>query len=88
MNEEKGNQAKAGKPNKPKGKDEYRLEYDNYSVFLHKKRVEVHVAYEGTVLKIEGIIRAKAKFDIQLLINDKEYITINKAYIILIKPLE
>ena len=88
MSEERGKQAKTGKANIPKGKDEYRLEYDNHSVFLYKKRVKVHIAYEGIVLKIEWVIRAKAKFDIQLLNNEKDYITINKTYIIMIKPLE
>jgi len=63
-------------------------EYDDYLIFLHRKKVEVHVDYGGTVLKLTGTLRAKARFDIQLIIDEekKEIITINKAYLVMVKP--
>jgi len=64
-------------------------EYENYIIFLHKKPVEIHIAYGNSVLKLQGILRAKARYDVQLIIDEKkkEIVTINKAHIILIKPL-
>lgn len=66
-----------------------KLEYNDYLIFLHKKKVEVHVAYGNTVLKLQGILRAKARYDIQLILDEKkkDIITINKGYIIFVKPL-
>lgn len=64
-------------------------EYLDYLIFLHKKKVEVHIDYGGTVLKLQGVLRAKARYDIQLILNEerKEIITINKGYIIMVKPI-
>ncbi len=66
-----------------------KLEYTNYLIFLHKRKVEVHVDYGGTILKLQGILRAKAQYDIQLILDEekKEIITINKAYIVMVKPI-
>lgn len=76
-------QKREGKPSVPK------LEYENYLIFLHKKKVEVHVVYGNTVLKFQGILRTKARYDIQLIIDEekKEIITINKAYVVMVKPI-
>ncbi len=49
-----------------------RAEYDAYIIFLHKKKVEVHVAYGNNIVKLQGILRAKAKFDIQLILDEKK----------------
>lgn len=65
------------------------LEYTNYLIFLHKRKVEVHIDYGGTILKLQGILRAKAQYDIQLILDEekKEIVTVNKAYIVMVKPL-
>lgn len=64
-------------------------EYDDYLIFLHKRKVEVHIAYGNSVIKLQGILRAKARFDIQLILDEKnkDIITINKGYIVMVKPL-
>ncbi len=81
---QKQKEQKQAKPQRPKH------EYDDYAYFLHKKRVELHINYGGSILKLTGILRAKAKYDYQLIIeNDdgrKEILTINKAYVVMIKP--
>ena len=78
---------KAQKKQKSKSPQELRLEYDNYLLYLHKKKVEVHINYGGNVLKLEGTIRSKARYDIQLILDNGEILTINKGYIIIVKPL-
>ncbi len=83
MAEEKNKQKKKKLTSK-----EPKLEYDNYLLFLHKKRVEIHVDYGGNILKLEGTLRSKARYDIQLILDNREILTINKGYIILVKPLE
>ena len=82
--EEKKDKPPKKKTNK---KNELRLEYDNYLLYLHKKRVEVHINYGGTVLKFEGTLRSKARYDVQLILDNGEIININKGYIILVKPI-
>ena len=64
-------------------------EYDDYLAFLHKRKVEVHIAYGNNIIKLQGILRAKARFDIQLILDEKnkDIITINKGYIVMVKPL-
>ncbi len=69
-----------------KTNQELQLEYNNYLLFLHKKRVELHINYGNTILKLEGILRSKASFDVQLILDNGETLTINKAYIVLVKP--
>jgi len=64
-----------------------RIEYDNYLLFLHKKRVEIHIEYGNSILKLEGILRSKARFDIQVILDSGEILTVNKGYIILVKPI-
>jgi len=76
------------KKQKSKSSQELRLEYDNYLLFLHKKKVEIHLDYGGNVLKLEGILRSKARYDIQLILDNGEILNINKGYIILVKPLK
>ena len=78
---------KTQKKQKPKSPQELRLEYDNYLLYLHKKKVEVHINYGGNVLKLEGTIRSKARYDIQLILDNGEILNINKGYIILVKPI-
>ena len=78
---------KAQKKQKSKPSQELRLEYDNYLLYLHKKKVEIHIDYGGNVLKLEGTIRSKARYDIQLILDNGEILNINKGYIILVKPL-
>ncbi len=73
---------------KKSSQKELRLEYDNYLLYLHKKKVEVHINYGGNVLKLEGTIRSKARYDVQLILDNGEILTINKGYIILVKPIE
>ena len=75
-------QKKQANPERPKH------EYEDYLIFLHKKKVELHVDYSGTILKLQGILRAKARFDVQLILNEekKEIVTVNKAYIVMVKP--
>ena len=68
-------------------KSEFQLKYDNYSVFLHDKPVEVHVAYGNSVMKLQGVAKLKGKFDVQLQLDDKNYVVINKAFIVMIKPM-
>ena len=63
-------------------------EYNDYLLFLHKKKVEVHINYGGSVLKLEGTIRTKARYDVQLILDSGEILNINKGYIILVKPIE
>ena len=63
-------------------------EYNDYLLFLHKKKVEVHINYGGSVLKLEGTIRSKARYDVQLILDSGEILNINKGYIILVKPTE
>ena len=72
---------------KPQPQQQIKAEYDTYSLFLHKKSVEVHVAYGNSILKLQGVMKAKSRYDIQLNLDDREYIIINKAYIVMIKPL-
>ncbi len=62
-------------------------EYNDYLLFLHKKKVEVHINYGGNVLKLEGTIRSKARYDVQLILDNGEILNINKGYIILVKPI-
>jgi len=76
------------KKQKSKSSQELRLEYDNYLLFLHKKKVEIHLDYGGNVLKLEGILRSKARYDIQLILDNGEILNISKGYIILVKPLK
>lgn len=85
MEQKKGEEKK--KPQKPK--PQALMEYDNYLVFLHKQPVEVHVAYGNTILKLQGILRSKARYDVQLILDEKkkEVVTINKGYIVMVKPL-
>lgn len=73
------------KKQKPKSSQELKLEYDNYLLYLHKKRVEIHIDYGGNVLKLEGTLRSKARYDIQLILDSGEILNVNKGYIILIK---
>ncbi len=73
---------------KKSSQKELKLEYDNYLLYLHKKKVEVHINYGGNVLKLEGTIRSKARYDVQLILDNGEILTINKGYIILVKPIE
>ncbi len=72
---------------KKSSQKELRLEYDNYLLYLHKKKVEVHIDYGGNVLKLEGTIRTKARYDVQLILDNGEILNINKGYIILVKPI-
>ena len=76
----KSNQKKAQKP---------LPEYNDYLIFFHKKPVEVHVAYGNTILKLKGILRSKARYDIQVILDEekKDIVVINKAHIVMIKPL-
>ncbi len=78
---------KTQKKQKSKSSQELRLEYDNYLLYLHKKKVEVHINYGGNVLKLEGTIRSKARYDVQLILDNGEILNINKGYIILVKPI-
>ena len=80
-------QGQQGKPQQGQKPQQPKAEYDTYSLFLHKKSVEVHVAYGNSILKLQGVMKAKSRYDIQLNLDDKEYIIINKAYIVMIKPL-
>jgi len=73
------------KKQKPKSSQELKLEYDNYLLYLRKKRVEIHIDYGGNVLKLEGTLRSKARYDIQLILDSGEILNVNKGYIILIK---
>ena len=72
------------KKQKPKSSQELKLEYDNYLLYLRKKRVEIHIDYGGNVLKLEGTLRSKARYDIQLILDSGEILNVNKGYIILI----
>jgi len=69
-----------------------RPERDNYLIYYHDKKVEVHVAYGNTVIKLTGKIKAKARYDIILDYEDdtgkKQRLIINKAYLIATRPLE
>ncbi|WP_459775856.1 hypothetical protein [Aquifex pyrophilus] len=82
MSEEKKNKSQAKKSSKPQ------FEYDNYSLFLHKQRVELHLLYGNSVMKLEGILRSKARFEVQLILDNGEVLTINRSYIIAIKPIK
>ena len=72
---------------KKSSQKELKLEYDNYLLYLHKKKVEVHLDYGGSVLKLEGTLRSKARYDVQLILDNGEILNINKGYIILVKPI-
>lgn len=72
------------KKQKPKSSQELKLEYDNYLLYLRKKRVEIHIDYGGNVLKLEGTLRSKARYDIHLILDSGEILNVNKGYIILI----
>jgi len=87
MTDKKKQKSTAKNKQKPKSSQELKLEYDNYLLFFHKKRVEVHIDYGGSVLKLEGILRSKARYDIQLILDSGEILNINKGYIILVKPI-
>ena len=58
---------------------------------LDRQMVEVHIDYGGTVLKIKGTLKAKSRFDVILEFKDDEgklqKLFINKAYLIMTKPL-
>jgi len=64
---------------------------DNYSYGLDNQFVEVHVAYGNTVLQMQGTLKSKAKYDFILEFTDDngnlQKVIINKAYLIMIKPL-
>ena len=66
-----------------------KFEYEDYTIFLHKKKVEVHVAYGNNIIKLQGVLRAKARYNVQLILDEKnkEIVTINKGYIVMIKPI-
>ena len=85
MAEEKKNTQKKKTQQKTSPPTQY--EYNDYLLFLHKKKVEVHINYGGNVLKLEGTIRSKARYDVQLILDNGEILNINKGYIILVKPL-
>lgn len=80
---------KKGEEKKKSPKPAPKVEYNDYLIFLHKKPVELHINYGGSILKLQGILRAKARYDVQLILDEKkkEIITINKAYIVMVKPL-
>ncbi|RUM27911.1 MAG: hypothetical protein DSY32_04925 [Aquifex sp.] len=82
--------SKQSKKEQDKKKQKPKYEYENYLIFLHKQPVEVHVAYGNTVVKFQGILRAKSRYDIQLILDEKkkDIIIINKGFIIAVKPLK
>lgn len=80
-------QKSQGKPQGKNDKSEYQMKYDNYSIFLHDRSVELHIAYGNSVMKLQGVAKFKGKFDVQLYLDDKNYLVINKSFIIMIKPL-
>ena len=86
MAEEKKKSPK--KKSQQKASPPTQYEYNDYLLFLHKKKVEVHINYGGSVLKLEGTIRSKARYDVQLILDSGEILNINKGYIILVKPTE
>lgn len=64
--------------------------FDNYIVNYDGQEVELHINYCGTVLKLQGTIRSRAKFDVILEYKDGRTlhkVVINKTYIIMAKPL-
>ena len=64
---------------------------DNYLMSLDRQLVEVHIDYGGTVLKLQGVLKGKAKYDFILEFEDDtgklQKLFINKAYLIMVKPL-
>ena len=64
---------------------------DTYLMSLDRQSVELHIAYGNTVLKIEGTIKSKARYDVILEFTDDEgnlqKLVINKAYIVMARPL-
>ncbi len=63
---------KTQKKNRQKSSPPVQYEYNDYLLFLHKKKVEVHINYGGNVLKLEGTIRSKARYDFQLILDNIE----------------
>jgi len=82
-----GQEQKAKKEAKQKT-EKPKFEYEDYILFLHKKKVEVHVAYGNSVIKLQGVLRAKARYNVQLILDEKtkDIVTINKGYIVMVKP--
>ena len=59
--------------------------FDDYFIELDHKRVRVRL-FDGTTLV--GKLHAKAKYNVKLEGEGGKYIYINKAYIVMIEPLE
>ncbi|MGC8852075.1 MAG: hypothetical protein ACP5P0_00540 [Hydrogenobacter sp.] len=60
---------------------------EDYVIELDGKLVEVHMLYGTSILKLEGIISADARFNIKLKLKDGKTIYINKAFIVAIEPI-
>ncbi len=64
---------------------------DTYLMSLDRQSVELHIAYGNTVLKMEGTIKSKARYDVILEFTDDDgnlqKLVINKAYIVMARPL-
>lgn len=79
------------KENKGQGRQAGTRIVDTYLMSLDRQPVELHVAYGNTVLKMEGTIKSKARYDVILEFTDDEgnlqKLVINKAYIVMARPL-
>lgn len=83
--------ADKGKENKYQGKQGATKIVDTYLMSLDRQPVELHIAYGNTVLKMEGIIKSKARYDVIIEFTDDDgnlqKLVINKAYIVMARPL-
>lgn len=64
---------------------------EDYMVALDGYEVEVHIQYGNTILKLQGTLHSEAKFNIILdFVDEKgklQRLFINKAFVVMIKPL-
>lgn len=81
---EKEKQKQNQKQNKP-------FKVDNYMTSLDGQEVEIHIAYGNTVLQMKGRLKAKARYDLILeFVDDNgrlQKVVVNKAYVVMAKPL-
>ncbi len=81
---EKKKQNQKQKQNKP-------FKADNYMTSLDGQEVEVHIAYGNTVLQMQGRLKARARYDLILEFTDDngrlQKVIVNKAYVVMLKPL-
>jgi hypothetical protein len=82
--QEKQQQKQQAKPQKAQRIEDYMVALDGYEV-------EVHVQYGNTILKLQGTLHSEAKFNIVLdFVDEKgkvQKLFINKAYVVMVKPL-